>query len=55
MNTYEILATGPDCGVIEVITDALSIDEIHRSTTLDDYYLRIFGKGNKKSKAFKKA
>ena len=42
MNTYEILATGPDCGLIEVINDAMSIDEIHRSTTIDDYFLRIY-------------
>ena len=55
MHTYEILATGPDCGVIELINDAISIDEIHRSTTLDDYFLRFFGRGNKKSKTLKKA
>jgi len=27
---YEILSTGPDCGIIEFLTDALSIDYIKR-------------------------
>ena len=31
LKTYEILATGPSCGLIEVINDARSIDEIHKS------------------------
>lgn len=30
LKTYEILATGPNCGLIEVINDAMSIDEIHK-------------------------
>ena len=30
LKTYEILATGPRCGLIEVVNDAKSIDEIHR-------------------------
>jgi phosphatidylinositol 4-kinase len=30
LRTYEILATGPRCGLIEVVNDAKSIDEIHR-------------------------
>lgn len=32
LKPYEILATGPRCGLIEVITDALSLDEIHKKT-----------------------
>jgi len=32
LKTYEILATGPRCGLIEVITDAMSLDEIHKKT-----------------------
>jgi len=33
---YEILATGPGCGVLEFIEDAMSIDEVlrnHQSNT----------------------
>jgi phosphatidylinositol 4-kinase B len=29
LKTYEILATGPNCGIIEMINDAMGIDEIH--------------------------
>ena len=30
LKTYEILATGPNCGLIEFINDSISIDEIHK-------------------------
>lgn len=30
LKPYEILATGPGCGIIEFINDALSIDYIKR-------------------------
>ena len=37
---YEILATGPNCGLMECINDARSIDEIHQmSVTLLDYFV----------------
>ena len=42
LKTYEILATGPNCGLIEVISDAMSIDEIHKraeGVTLLDYFV----------------
>ena len=58
LKTYEILATGPRCGLIEVITDAMSLDEIHKKTegqSLYDFFVKNFGKGRKKSRAFKKA
>lgn len=58
LKVYEILATGPKCGLIEVINDAMSLDEIHKKTdggTLYDFFVKNFGKGRKKSKAFKKA
>jgi phosphatidylinositol kinase/protein kinase (PI-3 family) len=57
MHCYEILATGPNCGFIEVINDALQLDEIHKKThngTLEEYFIGKFGKG-KKNKAFRKA
>jgi phosphatidylinositol kinase/protein kinase (PI-3 family) len=60
LRTYEILATGPNCGLIEVINDAMSIDEIHKKAeniTLLDYFLVQHGgsKSKIKSKRFKKA
>jgi phosphatidylinositol kinase/protein kinase (PI-3 family) len=30
LKTYEILATGPNCGLIDYINDAMSLDEIHK-------------------------
>ena len=30
MKPYEILATGPDCGLIEFVADSQSLDEIHK-------------------------
>ena len=56
LKTYEILATGPNCGVIDYITDAMSLDEIHRNNKgLYEYFVENFGKGKKKSKGFKRA
>jgi len=58
LKTYEILSTGPNCGLIEVINDARSIDEIHKTAegiTLLDYFVVHHGKGKLKSKRFKKA
>lgn len=56
MKTYEILATGPNCGLIEMINDAMSIDEIHKKTnqSLMGFMISNFGDGKKKSKGFKK-
>lgn len=60
LKTYEILATGPNCGLIQVINDAMSIDEIHKKAegiTLLDYFLIQHGGSKTKinSKRFKKA
>jgi phosphatidylinositol kinase/protein kinase (PI-3 family) len=30
LNPYEILSTGPGCGIIEFVHDALSVDYIKR-------------------------
>ena len=59
LRPYEILATGQGCGLIEFLTDTLSIDYIKRKiyeqggTSLIDYYFMNFGK--KGSKKFEKA
>lgn len=57
MRPYEILATGPNCGLIEFVADSQSLDEIHRKhgTSLYQYFVNRFGRGNPKSKNFKKA
>jgi phosphatidylinositol kinase/protein kinase (PI-3 family) len=55
LRAYEILATGPSCGIIEVINDSMSLDEIHKKTngqTLREFYKKNFGP--KKSR-YKKA
>ena len=52
------MATGPNCGLIEVIVDAMSIDEIHKKqlgVTLLDFFVVQHGKGKIKSKRFKRA
>ena len=33
LTTYEILSTGENCGIVEFITDAMSIDYIKKSLT----------------------
>ena len=54
---YEILATGPNCGLIEVVSDALSIhsikEKIGLNSLLVDYFRIQFGKD--KSDRYKKA
>ena len=41
---YEILATGPDCGLIEFVPDTLSIDEIHtEGMCLMQYFEKTYG------------
>jgi phosphatidylinositol kinase/protein kinase (PI-3 family) len=42
LRTYEILATGPRCGLIEAVSDSLSIDSIKKKMGVDaklvDYF-----------------
>ena len=44
LKPYEILATGKDCGLIEFLADAMSIDAIKKKThlTLEDYFKNNF-------------
>lgn len=58
LKPYEILATGPNCGLIECIKDALSVDSIKKkmggsNVRLKDYFVSNFGKPKKKK--YKKA
>ena len=54
LKPYEILATGARCGLIEVASDALSIDSIKKkmgqNTRLIDYFIKQFGEPKSKSK-----
>lgn len=55
---YDILATGIDCGILECVPDAVSIDGLKKSlpadqSTLYDFFLLQFGQ--RKSKRFKNA
>lgn len=44
---YEIIATGPNCGLIEAITDSMSIhavkEKVGPTATLNDYFVKQFG------------
>ena len=57
MRPYEILATGPHCGLIEFVQDSMSIDEIHKqyNCSLHEFFVRKFGRGNPRSKSLKRA
>jgi phosphatidylinositol kinase/protein kinase (PI-3 family) len=55
MKPYEIISTGKDCGLIEFISDALSLDYLKRkiyqrcgSTELKTYFIMNFGKEGSK-------
>lgn len=54
LRTYEILATGSRCGLIEAVSDALSIDSIKKKmgvqAKLIDYFYKQFGERKSKSK-----
>ena len=58
LRPYEILATGPDCGILECVTDAMSIDSLKKSmpgslTSLSDFFIWQFG--GEKAPAYKAA
>ncbi|OMJ79584.1 hypothetical protein SteCoe_20393 [Stentor coeruleus] len=53
---YDILATGQDCGILECVPDAISIDALKKATqrkTLYEYFLQTYGEEN--SHTFRKA
>jgi len=53
---YEILATGPGCGVLEFIEDAMSIDAIKKKNpglSLDQFFIGIFPGKNELKRARK--
>ena len=53
MKPYEIIACGPHCGLIEVVSDALAVSSIKEKTgganpSIADYFRLQFGKNSSK-------
>jgi len=58
LNTYEIISTGNNCGLVEVVNNSLSLDQLKQKTNhmpLKDFYKNYFGNGNEESLLYKKA
>ena len=58
LNTYEIISTGNDSGLVEMVNDSLSLDVLKQkldSISLADFYLYYFGKGDSNSHSYNKA
>ena len=58
LNTYEIISTGNDSGLVEMVNDSLSLDALKQKLdhiSLFDFYLNYFGNGNPNSNLYKQA
>lgn len=58
LNTYEIIATGNSSGLIEMVPDTLSLDQLKQKTnnmSLRDFYLNYWGNGNPKHPEYRQA
>ena len=58
LNTYEIISTGNDAGLVEMVNDSLSLDQLKQKLNnipLRDFYLYYWGKGRSTSPEYKKA
>ena len=58
LNTYEIISTGNDAGLVEMVNDSVSLDQLKQKihqASLHDFYLFNFGNGDENSAAYKKA
>jgi len=58
LNTYEIISTGNDSGLVEMVNDSLSLDQLKQklnNISLHDFYLYYWGKGHSTSQEYKKA
>ena len=56
LNTYEIISTGNDSGLVEMVNDSLSLDQLKQKIdhiSLSDFYLHYFGNGNPNSNLYK--
>ena len=58
LNTYEIISTGNDSGLVEMVNDSLSLDQLKQklnNISLSDFYLYYWGKGHTDSQEYKNA
>jgi len=58
LNTYEIISTGNDSGLVEMVNDSLSLDQLKHKVdhiSLSDFFLHYFGNGDKNSYSYKNA
>ena len=55
LSSYEVISTGQDCGLVEMVCNSLSMDQIKRKTglSLKQFYLEYFG--NEKKKKYQQA
>ena len=58
LNTYEIISTGNDAGLVEMVNDSLSLDQLKQklnNISLREFYLYYWGRGRSNSPEYKKA
>jgi len=58
LNTYEIISTGNDAGLVEMVNDSVSLDQLKQKiqqASLHDFYLYSYGNGDPNSLSYKKA
>ena len=58
LNTYEIISTGNDAGLVEMVNDSLSLDQLKQklnNISLRDFYTQYWGKGSTQTQGYKDA
>ena len=58
LNTYEIISTGNDSGLVEMVNDSLSLDQLKHKVeriSLSDFFLHYFGNGSQNTNLYKQA
>ena len=58
LNTYEIISTGNDAGLVEMVNNSLSLDQLKQKLNnipLRDFYLHKWGRGVATSNEYKRA
>ena len=58
LNTYEIISTGNDAGLVEMVNDSLSLDQLKQklnNISLKDFYINYWGRGSVNSQGYKTA
>ena len=58
LNTYEIISTGNDAGLVEMVNDSVSLDQLKQKiqqASLHDFYLYNYGNGDADSLSYKRA